>query len=390
MFSSRTNWHRHPNKLSQLLQERRRQGTPVYDLTISNPTEAGFEYPLRDILSLPVQDAIGRYTPHPLGAAPAREAVASYYYSKNIHIAPSNIVLTASTSEAYGWLFMLLCEAGANVLVPTPSYPLFEFLARLHDVEIHPYHLRYDGEWHIDFDSVQRSLTDTTRAIVVVSPHNPTGMFLKQDELQEMNRIASENGLALIVDEVFSEYSLGACERRVVSTAANDAVLTFTLNGISKLCGLPQMKLGWIVASGPDAHRQEALQRIEIVADTFLSVNTPAQVALPQLLELGKSVRAQIQERVRANYLHLMNAVSVGSSVSALRAEAGWYAILKMPRTRSDEEWAIRLLDESGVYVFPGYFFDFAESGFLVISLLTPPEILQMGMDKLFRVVQEG
>lgn len=388
MFSSRTNWHRHPNKLSQLLQERRRQGTPVYDLTISNPTEAGFEYPLRDILSLPVQDAIGRYTPHPLGAAPAREAVASYYSSKNIHVAPSNIVLTASTSEAYGWLFMLLCEAGANVLVPTPSYPLFEFLARLHDVEIRPYHLRYDGEWHIDLGSVRRSLTRATRAVVVVTPHNPTGMFLKQDELQEMNRIASENGLALIVDEVFSEYSLEACERRVVSTAANDAVLTFTLNGISKLCGLPQMKLGWIVASGPDAYRQEALQRIEIIADTFLSVNTPAQVALPQLLELGKSVRAQIQERVRANYRHLINAVSVGSSVSALRAEAGWYAILKMPRTRSDEEWAIRLLDESGVYVFPGYFFDFAEGGFLVVSLLTQPEILQKGMGELLRVIE--
>jgi aspartate/methionine/tyrosine aminotransferase len=324
-----------------------------------------------------------RYAPHPLGAATARDAVANYYSSNNIRIDPSNVVFTASTSEAYGWLFMLLCEAGANVLVPTPSYPLFEFLARLHDVDIHPYHLRYDGEWSIELDSVRHSLSPTTRAIVVVTPHNPTGMFLKQEDLHALNRIAGENGLALIVDEVFSEYAMEASERRVASTATNEEVLTFTLNGISKLCGLPQMKLGWIVASGPAAQRQEALQRIEIIADTFLSVNTPVQVALPELLELGKRIRAQIHERVRANYRHLVNAVSVGSPVSVLHTEGGWYAILKMPRTRSDEEWAIRLLDTSGVYVFPGYFFDFAEGGLLVVSLLTQPEILHMGMEEI-------
>ncbi len=380
MFSSRTNWHHHPNKLSQLLEERRRQGKPIYDLTISNPTEAGVEYPSGEILSALSQAAGLHYAPHPLGAATAREAVASYYASRNIPVSSSTIVLTASTSEAYGWLFMLLCESGANVLVPVPSYPLFDFLARLHDVETRSYRLHYDGEWHIDFDSVERALTPTTRAIVAVSPHNPTGMFLKYEELQRLNRIAVENAVALIVDEVFSEYGLDVDERRVVSTASNDAVLTFTLNGISKVCGLPQLKLGWIAVSGPDAQQQEALHRIEIIADTFLSVNMPVQVALPALLEIGERVRAQIHDRLRKNYRYLVSCVSRGAPVSVLQTEGGWYAVLKVPRTCSEEEWAIRLLSESGVYVFPGYFFDFPENGYLVISLLPEPTILEQGM----------
>jgi hypothetical protein len=390
LFSSRTDWHRHPNTLAQLLEARLRRGEPIIDLTVSNPTEAGFDYPARDILEALSQPASLQYTPHPFGLLAAREAVAAYYASRTISCTASQIVLTASTSEAYAWLFMLLCEAGELVVVPSPSYPLFEYLARMHHVQVRSYRLLYDGEWHIDVDSLRRAVSPSTKAIVVVSPHNPTGMFLKREELAELTAIAARHGLALIVDEVFSEYAFAADERRMTGAVQEHHVLTFTLNGISKLCGMPQLKLGWIVVGGPEPQQQEALRRLEIIADTFLSVNTPVQVALPQLMKAGERVRGQIHERVRMNYQLLTKAVPAGSPVSVLRTEGGWYAVLRMPRTRSDEEWAIRLLDGSGVYVFPGYFFDFAESGFLVVSLLTNPDVLQKGIEEVIQVAQRA
>ena len=387
VFSSRTNWQRHPNRLSQVLERRRREGAPIYDLTISNPTDAGFTYPSAEILGALARGVGVPYAPDPLGLKPAREAIAAYYAGKNISVSPDHIVLTASTSEAYGWLFMLLCDAGDNVLAPVPSYPLFEYLARLHDVELRTYHLRYDGAWHIDFDSLAQSVTSRTRACILVSPHNPTGAVLRRDELAWLSRFAQAHNIALIADEVFTDYRLVEDSRQVTSTAGNEGALTCTLNGISKLCGLPQWKLGWIVVSGPDAQRQEALRRLEFIADTFLSVNTPVQVALPELLRLGVSVRDEIQHRVRENYHFLKMAIPVGSSASILTTEGGWYAVLRVPRTLSDEDRAIALLDNFGVYLFPGYFFDFDESGFLVISLLAEPAILQSGVEAIRRAL---
>jgi len=370
-----------------MLAELRRQGREICDLTASNPTEEGFAYPSEAILEALTSHEVLRYTPDPFGLLQAREAVEQYYASKNITRRASEIVLTAGTSEAYAWLFTLLCDAGENILVPAPSYPLFDYLARLHDVEVRAYPLRYDGEWHIAWESVEQALTKQTRAIVLVSPHNPTGMFLKREELARLNRIAAQHRLALIVDEVFAEYGCGNDDRRVTSTAANDVVLTFTLNGISKLCGLPQMKLGWIVVSGPPSLREEALHRLEIVADTFLSVNTPAQVALPRLLQLGERVRAAIQQRLRDNRVHLEQVFSASSPLSLLSSEGGWYAVLKIPRTKMEEEWAMKLLSEEGVLVYPGYFFDFVENGYLVVSLLTRAESFREGIDAIGAVI---
>ncbi|HXG00396.1 MAG TPA: pyridoxal phosphate-dependent aminotransferase [Bacteroidota bacterium] len=386
MFSSRTEWPLSANRLSLLLEERRKQGKPVLDLTVSNPTDVGLEYPSQEILSALSKPEVLSYRPHPLGALHAREAVAAYYRARGVRLPADRIVLTASTSEAYGWLFMLLCEARDSVLVPIPSYPLFEHLARLHDVELRPYHLRYDGAWHIDFESVNQALTERTRACIVVTPHNPTGVFLKKAELEQLNAVAGERGFALIVDEVFGDYAFGEDEDRVVTTATNEAALTFTLNGVSKSCGFPQMKVGWIVVSGPSALRHEALQRIEMIADTFLSVSTQVQEALADFLRIGESIRAQILRRVKENYMHLRDKLGA-SAVSVLVAEGGWYAVLRVPRTVSDEEWAVRLLADAGVYVFPGFFFDFPDSGFLIVSLLTKPDDLSRGVEAILALV---
>jgi aspartate/methionine/tyrosine aminotransferase len=390
MFSSRTNWHRQPNRLSQSLDERRRSGKLIFDLTISNPTEAGIEFPSEEILSAIAQPQSLLYTPDPKGLLSAREAIAEYYFSKRIDVHPSQIVLTASTSEAYSFLFTLLCKAGDDVLIPTPAYPLFEFLSQLNHVHLKPYHLRYDGEWHIDVDSVRRTISSSTKAIVVINPHNPTGMFLKREERRALSEVCQEKNLALIVDEVFVDYGLQIGENIVGSTAGNSSALTFTLNGISKLCGLPQLKLGWIVVSGSGEEKSEALHRLEIIADTFLSVNTPVQVALPQLLKSGEVVRQRIRERVETNLYFLKNSLSKNLPISLLESEGGWYAILKIPNTKSEEEWVLQLLDEAGVYVFPGYFFEFQESGYLILSLLTTRDVFEKGTKFLFSMIAAG
>jgi hypothetical protein len=387
MFSVRTTWRRQPNRLSELLEARRKSGIEILDLTISNPTEVGIHYPAKEILAALSHPQALHYAPDPKGLRSAREAIAAYYGEKKIHVDLSTIVLTASTSEAYAMLFTLLCNAGEEILVPVPSYPLFEFLARMNDVRLRPYYLRYDGEWHLDAESVRTAVTSLTKAVIVVHPHNPTGMFAKRDELAMLNDVCRSNKLALIVDEVFSEYSFGEDERRVHSTASNSDVLTFTLNGISKLCGLPQLKLGWIVVSGNDEAQNEALHRLEIIADTFLSVHTPVQVALPALLKHGQDIRRQIGNRVRSNY-SLVRQVQDQSPLTALSAEGGWYALLKVPKTKTEEEWSLKLLEKAGVYVFPGYFFEFAESNLLVVSLLTNEEVFRKGLVEIVRIVK--
>ena len=313
------------------------------------------------------------YEPDPKGLLSAREAVSIYYRLNGVRVDANDIILTASTSESYSMIFKLLCEPADEILVPVPSYPLFEFLAQLNDVTIKPYHLHYDGEWHIDISSVEKGISKRTKAIVVVSPHNPTGTFLKKNELTALSPYCLKSGLAVIVDEVFTDYAFNDDPGRIVSTAGLSDILTFTLNGISKLAGLPQMKLGWMAVSGPEREKNEALSRLEIVADTFLSVNTPVQVALPQLLEIGAKVRTGIRSRVSGNKNTLEQLGGRYSPWTLLGSEGGWNAIIQVPRTRTAEEWALGLLGDAGVYTHPGYFFEFQEDNVLVLSLLIRP-----------------
>jgi alanine-synthesizing transaminase len=387
-FSHRTNWHHQPNLLTKLLDSRRSAGKSILDLTVSNPTEAGILYPELEILSALAHPSSLHYQPEPGGLLSARQAIVQYYREKNISVDPSYIILTASTSEAYSMLFKLLCNSGDSVVAPRPSYPLFDYLAQLNDVSLQHYRLVYDSAWRIDIDSLRASLTPSTRAIVIINPHNPTGMFLKKDELAQIIEIARERNLTLIVDEVFMEYGFTDEPTRANSAAGTKEVLTFTLNGISKLLGLPQMKLGWFVASGSGATLQEAMARLEIIADTFLSVNIPAQVALPKLLNICEPVRSLILNRIRTNYHFLEDALK-SSSCSVLSADSGWYGVLRIPRIKNDEAWALELLNHCGVYVFPGYFFDFEEEGCLVVSLLVEERIFQDGVMEIVRYIGE-
>lgn len=387
MFSARTNWPRKPNRLTELVEEFRSNGRMFLDLTISNPTECGFTYPSREILSALGQPESLRYEPSPKGLPSAREAVASYYRQKGIDVNTSDIILTASTSEAYSMAFKLLCGPGDEVLVPIPSYPLFEFLTQLNDVVTRPYFVRYDGEWHIDMNSLRQSISSRTKAIVLVSPHNPTGMFLKKSDLAALSSIAAEFGLALVIDEVFADYGFGDDISRVSYTVDNAEVLTFTLNGISKLAGLPQMKLGWMVVSGPTQQKGEALARLEIIADTYLSVNTPVQVALPQLFRFAEEVRRSIRGRIMKNRTVLQQSLGSDSMCTLLNCEGGWYAVLRVPRTKSDEQWAFDLMQDVGVFVHPGYFYEFEEDNVLVISLLALPSTFRDGVNKLLDYV---
>jgi alanine-synthesizing transaminase len=380
VFSSRLKWSQHQNPLSGLLEEKRRAGARVLDLTESNPTRAGLEYPEAEILDALASRAALQYDPHPRGLLSAREAVSRHYAERGVEVPASRILLTASTSEAYAYLFKLLADPGDDALAPRPSYPLFEFLSFLESVAIRQYPLRYDGAWHIDFDALLRAATPRTRAVIVVNPNNPTGSFLKQDEAEGLEYFAARRELAILSDEVFADYSLGEDPSRVATLAGNGSALTFCMSGLSKIAGLPQLKLGWIVVSGPG--HEDAIERLEWIADTYLSVSTPVQAALPRLLDLAQTVRAQIRKRTAANLAWLRNQTA-GSSASVLRVEGGWYAILQVPRTLSEEAWALALLRESDVLVQPGFFYDFDSEAFLVLSLLTDPETFTAGVQRI-------
>jgi len=367
VFSSRLDWNFQTNRLSALLKSKQR----VLDLTESNPTRAGLEYPREEILGALADARALRYDPEPRGLLSAREAVANYYGDAR----SSRILLTASTSEAYAYLFKLLCDPGDEILAPRPSYPLFEFLAGLESVRVVQYPLRYDGAWHIDFDALKRAIRPRTRAIVVVNPNNPTGSFLKREERSRLEQF----GIPILSDEVFSDYAFFPDDSRVTSLTKATESLTFSMSGLSKIAALPQMKLGWIVASGPG--HEAALERLELIADTYLSVATPAQIALPRLLEASVAIRAQITKRTQAN-LALLKSVA-----RPMHVEGGWYAILQVPRTKSEEEWAIQLLDRRDVLVQPGFYFDFESEAFLVLSLLTPPDIFAEGLRRILEEV---
>jgi hypothetical protein len=386
LFSSRLHWNLQTNRLSLLLEEKRRQGARILDLTESNPTAAGFDYPESKVLHALAQPAALRYEPDPRGLLIARQAVAEYYQQRGENVAPEQIHLTASTSEAYTHLFKLLANPGQNVLVPQPSYPLFEFLAGLEGLQLVPYQLIYLDEkeaWQIDFDSIAAAITRQTRAIILVHPNNPTGSFVKRGELAELLRLCAENHLALIVDEVFSDYALAADSEVLSTFVAVSEAPTFVLSGLSKILGLPQMKLGWIVVNGPEEFRRQAQEYLDLIADTYLSVSTPIQHATPHWLALRPMLQKQIRERIKENLAFLQAQLGNNPNYRLLRVEGGWYAVLMLPFLQREEDFVLLLLEREGILAHPGYFFDFPFEGFLVVSLLPPPEIFHQGVGRL-------
>lgn len=380
MFSSRLDWNLATNPITRLIEEKRAAGVRILDLTESNPTAAGLAYPAEAILAALADPKALHYEPSPSGLSAARAAVASYYSGR---VGPERILLTSSTSEGYAFLFKLLCDPGSEVLTPRPSYPLFEFLAALESVRPVQYPLAFDGSWHIDFDALRGLITPRTRAVVLVNPNNPTGSFVKQGELAQLMELCRDHGMAIVSDEVFSDYSIGDDPLRVRSLVDVHEVLTFSLSGLSKIAGLPQMKLGWIVASGPERVRKEALHRLELIADTYLSVGTPVQCAAATLLDAGQGIQEQIHNRVSGNLAFLRNQIGPSSPWRVLHLEGGWYATLQAPRIHTEEEWALTLLGEDNVLVQPGFFFDFASEAFLVVSMLTPVEAFQVGVRRI-------
>jgi len=383
VFSTRTPKHLAPNRLAQALLELQRADRRVIDLTESNPTRAGFEYP-PDLLA-PLADVRGlTYLPRPFGLIEARRAVAQEYAGRGIVVAAERIVLTASTSEAYSLLFKLLANPGDDVLVPRPSYPLFEHLARLDGLSVRPYDLDYHGVWSIDMTSVEGALTPRTRALLVVNPNNPTGSFVKRHELTQLVHMCAERRIALIADEVFADYDFepdAASDRGRVMD--RDETLVFSLGGLSKSVGLPQVKLGWIAVAGPAGVVDAALERLEIVCDTYLSVSTPVQAGAAELLERGRPIRAQIQARAAANYRRLVERNAAAPACRVLRSEGGWYAVLQVPTFRSEEELVLDLLVSDGVLAHPGYFFDFPRESYLVVSLIVPDAEFSEGVERL-------
>ena len=383
MFSSRLHWDLRPNLLTDLLRTKRQAAASILDLTESNPTNSGLAFPAEEILDALADARSMRYEPTPAGLIAAREAVAGRYYApRGDKLDPSRILLTASTSEAYAFLIKLLTDPGDELLVPRPSYPLFEFLATLENIRISQYPLIYHEGWSIDTGALARAITERTRAVVLVNPNNPTGSFVKRRELDTLVELCHQHSLAIISDEVFSDYPFAADPDRVARLTGEDEVLTFSLSGLSKVAGLPQMKLGWIVASGPPTQRAAAMERLELIADTYLSVATPVQHALPRLLAAGDNIREQIIRRTRKN-LDTLLAATANSANRTLHVEGGWYATVQVPRIRTEEEWALQLLDRCDVLVQPGYFYDFDQDGLLVLSLLTPTENFSEGVRRM-------
>lgn len=375
MFSDRLPQHTAANALTRRLAELREAGVAIADLTESNPTSAGIAYP-PDLLAPLAAAAALRYDPQPFGLHSARAAVAADHARRGARVDPDHVVLTASTSEAYSWLFKLLCTPGDSVLVPSPSYPLFEHLTALEGVLAHPYNLEYHGRWEVDVATLADA-PPSTRAVIVVSPNNPTGSYVTRAEVDRLAAVCAERGWALIADEVFADYRLEA-ETPFTDLAAHGLpCLTFTLGGFSKSLGLPQLKLGWIVAGGPAAPRDEALHHLAFVADSFLSVGTPVQEAAPALLSAAAPVRAAIHARVSENLAALRRHVAATPAAALLRVEGGWSAPVRVPATRGEERLVLDLLERERILVYPGYFFDFPREAYVIVSLLTPPDVFE-------------
>jgi aspartate/methionine/tyrosine aminotransferase len=390
-FARRTSWNLTTNRYSEALEAHRRAGRELLDLTASNPTNIGLQYREDGFLRAFGHAEALRYDPQPKGLLSARQAVAAYYAERGTRISPDDLILTTSTSEAYSFVFRLLCDPGDAVLVPTPSYPLFDFLADIQDVKLFPYELVYDHGWQIEvqslFAAVDRAAAAGARprAVLVVHPNNPTGSYIQSRELQLLKDLCAEHDAVIIADEVFLDYSLG--DQPPMTFAANEDALTFTLSGLSKISGLPQMKVAWIAISGPSALKRDALARLEVIADTYLSMNAPIQLAVPAMLEERKNIQPQLLTRVRTNLAELDSQLRVQKLCQRLAIEGGWYAILRVPARGSDEEFAIALLRENNVLIQPGHFYDFAAEGYLVVSLITPSAEFAEGMKRLLALV---
>ncbi len=386
MFSHRTDWKLTPNRFTEAQREAFAAGAEVLDLTVSNPVRAEIHYDDEAILGALVQPEAMDYDPQPKGLRSAREAVTGYYREQHeeFDIDPESVILTTSTSEGYSYVFRLLANADDEILVPKPSYPLFEFLADLQDVKLVPYPLLYDHGWQIDFPSLYKAVNHRTRAVVVVHPNNPTGSYVEDAERAALNDFCREYDLSLIVDEVFLDYAHDGVARSTFGT--NTGALTFTLSGLSKISGLPQMKLAWIVTSGPGEKVASAMGRLEVIADTYLSMNAPIQLAAPVLLDQRKSIQPLLIDRLRANREELDRQLARQKTCERLDVQGGWYAILRVPVKESDEDLAIRLLKERSVLVHPGHFYDFPSDGYLVVSLITPPGVFRQAME---RVLEE-
>jgi len=375
MFAKRTEWDLRPNRLSEKLAELRGRGEEILDLTESNPTKVGLQYP--DGLLKELADPRGLlYEPDPRGLLPARKAVASIYAAKGASVDPERIFLTASTSEAYSMLFRLLADPGDQVLVPRPSYPLFGYLAGLNDLETvsYPLHLGSDGHWRVGLKELEEAMTPRTRAVIVVHPNNPTGSCLTSEERDRVAALCARRGAALICDEVFAEYLHPAGRPVPLTLLKEGGPLTFALGGLSKWMGLPQMKLSWIACAGPDSDLSGALARLEVIADTALSVNSPVQAVFPRWAGFAPAIQRQIRERVQANRDWMKK---------LLPADGGWNGVLKLPGVRDEEAWALELLERRRALVHPGYFYDFEQSGIAVVSLLLPLGGFQEGIRRL-------
>jgi alanine-synthesizing transaminase len=387
MFAKRTNWNLAPNRLSEALAAHRAAGKPLLDLTVSNPMECGFEYDGAAILDALRNPAALSYEPNPRGLESARRAVAGYYADRGEDVSTEDIFLTTSTSEAYSYVFRTLCDPGDELLIPSPSYPLFDFLADIQDVSLVRYPLLYDHGWQIDFHTLEQAITPRTRGVIVVHPNNPTGNFVKSAEMAKLNAICSARGMAIIADEVFLDFALE--ENRPTSFAANRGAPTFTLSGLSKISGLPQMKAAWLIASGPQQWKSEALARLEVIADTYLSVNAPVQLAIPTFLEQRHAFQEQVISRVRQNLAELDRQLAAQESASRLAVEGGWCGVLRVPSTRPDEEIAIEAITGADVYVQPGHFYGFPAKGHLVMSLIVEEEKFAQGVKRLVSVLSE-
>jgi alanine-synthesizing transaminase len=389
MFSKRTEWKLTPNRFAQAQAELRAAGMDVLDLSVSNPTRAGLHYDDEAILQALVQPEAMNYDPQPKGLLIARQAVTRYYHDAHglYELDPESLVLTTSTSEGYSYVFRLLCNPDDEILVPKPSYPLFEYLADLQDVKLVPYPLLYDSGWQIDFPSLYQAVNHRTRAVVVVHPNNPTGSYAAPAEVEALNRFCAEYNLALMVDEVFLDYPHDGAARS--SFVVNDPVLTFTLSGISKICGLPQMKVAWVATNGPAERRREALARLEVIADTYLSMNAPLQLATPVLLEQRKGLQPLLLDRVRSNVRELDRQLARQKTCDRLRVDGGWYVVLRVPALQLDEDLAIDLLRKVAVLVHPGHFYDFPKDGYLVLSLITPTDAFHEGIKRILGVLND-
>ena len=380
MFSTRVPPSLEANRITQAVQRARAKARPLIDLTTTNPTTAGFEYPASLLEGLASARAL-TYAPQPFGLPEARRAVACDYARRGIPASPERIVLTASTSEAYSVLFKLLCAPdGDAVMVPVPSYPLFDHLTALDGVRSIPYPLDYHGRWTPALDEMDERWTPAVRAVLAVSPNNPTGSVLSTEELAMLAARCAGRQAALVLDEVFADYVLGPDVKSVRPADEGQKSLTFRLGGLSKSAGLPQVKLGWMLVDGPEELVRDAMERLEVICDAYLSVSTPVQVAAPMLIDAGALVRAQILDRVRANYRALLTAVARHPAIEVLHADAGWSAVLRVPSTRSEEEIVVNLLELDGVLVHPGFFFDFPHEAFIIVSLLPEPQAFADGI----------